>query len=523
MVLSGLIDHDRIRALPGAQLARFYSILTPADRNRLLWPDGEPREAWLSFDRNPWKHPWLTESNLRSFRQWSDKWTSRLLLNVEHEIDRPGRRYGFVCNMANNLYSRAKAMRKRPSSITVLPHPQDEYLLSQPEWEEYAGEGLSGVTSLDAARAAGISLPEVPQVRRFTLGPGQLAGFSPSMDPEEFIRHPGLQPLIPLIASLEEYDALLTVQSPYLAYLSGKPYVATQMGGDIWYEASRDDAIGRLQRTAFARAGAFMVSNPWSLAFARRYGLRNLVYVPFLVDDERYSPGAGHSRAGWEVETGGNFFVLITSRQDYRFKGSDLAVRAFARLAAVASGARLIVTGWGADQEKTQALYQSLGILDKVHVVAIAGKRRLVDYLRSADCVLDQLTLGYFGSTGLEAMACGKPVVMNLNQMQYDALLPEGCAPVCQASSEDQVAMHLIQLERDRDYAKMCGSALRQWFLDTHGNEKWGRVYDAILAACSQGVLPSFNESPLEAPCNTGENCYHAAELAAAPTFPHYF
>jgi len=427
--------------------------------------------------------------------------------------------------MANNLYGRSKAMSSRPVVISTIPHPSDRYLLSQPEWEEYDGEGRADIETLDQAQAVGLPLPQVPGVVRLealSSAPSTLKNCW-----SEGVRLAELEfwdlSLLPLVRSLREYDALLAVQSPYLAYLSGRPYVATQMGGDIWYECSRDDTLGRLQRRAFAQAGAFMMSNPWSPAFARRYGLHNLVYVPYMIDEDRYSPGPGDARTQWRLVTGGEFFVLLTSRQDFRFKGSDIAIRAFARFAAEVPQARLVVTGWGADQSRAMDLFRQFGIAERVHLVPVVGKKRLVDYLRSADCVLDQLSIGYFGASALEAMACGRPVIMNLNQAQYDALIPEGCAPICQAADEQQVLERLRHLHDYPDHARACGESLRRWFLRTHDNRKWARINDAILLGSARGCLPSFDDSPLRQPCDTYEEAYHSAELAAAPPFPNYF
>lgn len=511
--------------LPLPDQERLWSELDDELQSELVWPVGAPREAWHSFDRHPWQHPWVTAGNLRSFRAFSDGWIDALVQRVERSLDRPGRRYAFVCNLANNLYSRARAMAARPVHIDVFPHPHDRYIMSHPEWEEYEGEAIDGIEDLDAARAAGMLLPDVPRVRHVDPLPA-----APSRDSlpawVRLLDHERWQAwftYLPMLEALQAYDALLSMQAPYLAYLSGRPYVATQMGGEIWYECSRDDAYGRLQRQAFRCAGAFLVSNPWSLAFARRYGLTNLVYLPYQLDDQRYSPGPGSVRSAWQAATGGDFFVLMTSRQDYRFKGSDAAIRGFARFAASAPGARLVVTAWGADRDKAMKLFASLGIADRVHLVPIVGKKRLVDYLRSADCTIDQLTLGYFGASALETFACGRPVVMNLNRTQYDALIPEGSAPVCQAASEEDVSRELLRLYSDRAAAAAAGDALRQWFLLTHGNRRWARVYDAILAGTAAGRLPGFDGSPLHAGWDNAEVAYHSAELAAAPVFPNYF
>jgi hypothetical protein len=85
------------------------------------------------------------------------------------------------------------------------------------------------------------------------------------------------------------------------------------------------------------------------------------------------------------------------------------------------------------------------------------------------------------------------------------------------------VVAQLNKLADVPGYAARCGEELRQWFLKTHSNTKWARVYDAILAGSSLGLLPSFDGTPLNAPCDLEERRYHDNERAAAPPFPNYF
>ena len=523
-VAGSLVQRTSLARFRRAQQALWLR-LPPRFQQRVLWPEGLPRDDWHSFDRKPWQHPWLTPANLRSLRAFSDEWLAGMLRTVERDVDRPGRRYAFVGNIANNLYGRAKAMRDRPIEITTVLHPQDDFLMGQPAWEEYDGDGMEGIQTLDAAKAAGMPLPEVPRVDRHATVPwGDIR--PEHLDwPMRFMDLKRFGPYfcnLPTLQALQDFDSILSVQVPYLAYLCGKPYVATQMGGDIWYECSRDDLHGRLQRQAFRSARAFIVSNPWSMAFARRYAMNNMVYLPYLIDEERYSPGEPSVRSAWQAATGGEFFVLVSSRLDYFFKGSHIAIAGFARLAQQVPGARLVLTGWGADQDRAAELFRKLGILDKVLVVPVAGKKKLVSYLRSADCLLDQFTLGYYGASALEAMACGVPVVMNINRVQYDALLPEGAPPVLQASCDQEVAAHLLELQRSPDWRRRAGEQLRNWFLATHSNARWGRLYDAVIFGAARGVLPSFGPSPLNEPLGAEEAAYHDAELAAAPKFPSY-
>ena len=164
----------------------------------------------------------------------------------------------------------------------------------------------------------------------------------------DFRRWPGYFSNIPAFERLQVFDAVLGTQNAFIAYLSGRPYAATPTGGDIWLEASRDDALGRLQRHAFARAGCLLVSNPRTFAHARRYGMTNLIHLPLIVEMKKIIRRVRRKFASnGERRSGGDFFVLSTARADDYYKGSQIGLRGFAEFARKVPGARLGCCGLG--------------------------------------------------------------------------------------------------------------------------------------------------------------------------------
>ena len=502
---------------------KIWCVIPDSVKAWIVWPMSKPSNSWDSFDRQPWNHPWLSGKNIKNFRIYSDVFLDRILQSFEEAKGGP-KIYGFVGNMANNLYMRACVLSKRNLSISTFLHPLDQTIMGQPFWEEFDGDLPSGAALI--ADVSGVRFPKIKNVFCYEVINYQSVKTADLSWPMRFMdlkRYHDYFTYFKTFLALQKYDALLAVQAPYLAYLSGKPYAAAQMGGDIWYECSRDDQLGRLQRKSFSSASIFIVSNPWSLAFARRYNICNMIYMPFLLDEVKYSPGEPVFRDQWIAEVGGDFFVMMTSRIDYSFKGSQIAVNAFARFVEKVPTARLLISDWGADRAKLNLLLSELGILGKVLIIPVAGKKKLIGYLRSADCIIDQLILGYFGASALEAMACGLPVIMNLNTGQYDALMHEGCAPVCQAETEDDIFEHLNTLYNQTEIKAAVGRRLREWFLKTHSNEKWGKYYEAILWAVSEKKVPNFDKSPLKVQLDSNEIEYHRLELENAPKFPNYF
>jgi glycosyltransferase involved in cell wall biosynthesis len=426
--------------------------------------------------------------------------------------------------MANGMYMRAQGLRRAGMAIDVIGASGDNYAMSQPGWEEFDGEIDGGSLGTPEFQT---SLPAVEHFYTFlpTMRWAEMRfrDFPRFVRLSDCLRWPVYLGHLPVLNKLQQYDALFAAQVPYLAYLSRRPYLVSQVGGDIWYECARDDVLGRIQRLGFCHANAFLVSNPWSFAHARRYGMRHLIYVPFILDQDIYCPGEPTFREQWRARSGGGeFFVLSTARIDEFYKGSSIGLEGFAAFSREHPEARLVQMGWGADLGGMQRKLADLGIADRTIILRAAGKRRLIAYLRSADCLLDQFRLGYFGATALEAMACGLPVIMRLERGQYDALCETGAPPVLDAETPEEVRRQLERLISDREWHAAARDAHRAWFLQNHGSARWSMDYFTLLLLTARNHRLRFDHSPLHQPLSPEEREYHATELANAPAFPNY-
>ncbi len=179
-----------------------------------------------------------------------------------------------------------------------------------------------------------------------------------------------------LVRILREYDLLHTyTEYPIAGLLAFRPYIAHSTGSDLREQIFANDRFGVLLRQAYRRAGAILFSNPDQIRAIRRLGLLwKARFSPAPIDTERYSPkvrggdrGSPVGSRGEGTAFEGDPVIFHPSRQEWRIKGNDLLIRAFARLAREVPGARLVIVDWGLDRVRTKTL---VSFLDLGHHVA---------------------------------------------------------------------------------------------------------------------------------------------------------
>ncbi len=310
---------------------------------------------------------------------------------------------------------------------------------------------------------------------------------------------------------LARHEVIYIASAPFPAYASGKPYCIFSVGGDLQFDAGRTDDYGKAMRLAFASARFILVSNPHTLGHCRRLGFDNAVYLPYPMDTDRYSPGPGAARSEWVERYGGKVFVLTTSRIDAAVKGhSDDFFGAVAEVARARSEVRFLFLGWGAQADSLRARIGALGLANQLIVLPPVGKKRLIDYYRSSDVVLDTFVYGYYGATALEAAATAKPVIMKLRTEHYAPLYRGDVAPVLNASTAAEVREWLLKLADSETLRIESGRALREWIVRTHGEQKTAPLMLALLQlAADRRPAGNRADNPLRVPLSEEEREYH--------------
>jgi glycosyltransferase involved in cell wall biosynthesis len=253
-----------------------------------------------------------------------------------------------------------------------------------------------------------------------------------------------------------------------------KPYIAYEFGTmrEIPFEGS---LRGQLLAAAYQQANRVIITNPDVRPLAEKLGLRNYVFIPHPIDEEKFCPGPSKIRDKLEAQFGKDVIILFApARHDWALKGTDKMIRAVARLTREQRSLTmlLMLITWGQDVQRSKSLIAQEGIEKQVLWLPLLPKMQMVEYYRAADIVLDQFNIGTFGLTTPEAMACGKPVVVYFEPQIHQWCFSE-MPPIIEAQTEEEIYEEVKELFQDPSRRKCLGEQSRAWVIQHHG---WRRV-----------------------------------------------
>lgn len=395
--------------------------------------------------------------------------------------------------MANAMYCFTRVLRQQGYDAEYVEDEQDMFPMSQPIWEEmpltlearrFGPDFLDVQGWRKLADRCGWSEP--PWIVRPTAQPRKtdpvrlvrVVRWTRGDDVRTLYRY--LRALEPVVERLRSYDRLVVCGTRNVeAMLSRRPYVFWPHGGDVHIVPYREDtpfdrAFARLSRAAILRADVAGTHDPMIAAGMEKLGRRGVIpYLPFLVDVDRYSPGEPATPVAREVASraAGRRVLFLASRQDFYWKGTDRFARAFAATVSAGAPLYLVVTPWGADVEAARKIFADAGVLGSIHYLETAvSKPVLRDLYRVSDVVVDQFRAVSFGAVMLEAMACGAPVMINLDVDAFRARWPGyEPPPTLGAMSEDEIAKVLRSVADDSVALAELSRAARSWIEAHHG------------------------------------------------------
>jgi glycosyltransferase involved in cell wall biosynthesis len=282
------------------------------------------------------------------------------------------------------------------------------------------------------------------------------------------------------------HDVIFTyVLSPIYGMLYGrKPQISVEIG------TMRDIAFGtsvaaRLLWPGYRFSDHVVITNPDNRDLADAAGLESYSFCPHPLDDRMFTPGEEPElRRDLLARHRVRALLFAPARQNWRIKGNDKLIRAFARLRQSGIDAALLTPAWGQEVARSQALARDLGVSDSVAWLPPMPEPLLARHYRAVDLVCDQFQLGVFGLITPKAMACGAPVLTSYEPRHHAWCFAED-PPLARCSSEDDIVAAATALLSNEHRRRTLGAAARGWIVAHHSPRVVVRALTDAMAIAS--------------------------------------
>jgi phosphatidylinositol alpha-1,6-mannosyltransferase len=249
------------------------------------------------------------------------------------------------------------------------------------------------------------------------------------------------------------------------------------------------NAAGRRMRRGLRAADAVVaVSRFTREALAAVMGDDQRAKVTLIgngVNSSRFVPGP--RRPDLMARFGlGNGLIFVCVCRLLEKKGIDIALRAFAPIAAASPGTRFLVVGDGPYRPALDRIVEELGLHDSVVFTGRVPEDDLADCYRLGDVfvmpnrVLANGDTEGFGLVFLEANGCGLPVIAGRDGGSTDAVTDGVNGLVVDGHSEQSVAAAMRRLHDD----PALRARLREGGLEAAARSDWSEKTRAFLALC---------------------------------------
>jgi hypothetical protein len=172
---------------------------------------------------------------------------------------------------------------------------------------------------------------------------------------------------------------------------------------------------------------------------------------------------------------------LVGKRNDILIKGFALYVKA-----AKFKNPLLVLAEYGSDVENSKSLISELGIDQYVLWLPRIPRKKLMLLLKYVDIGADQFGNGFWGGTALEIFSIGLPLInyVRISEEEYREITGHEMPFILRAQTPEEIAGHLLNIEKDRENYRQAGKKNRDWFNNYCGIElarEYKRIIEGLL------------------------------------------
>ncbi len=259
-----------------------------------------------------------------------------------------------------------------------------------------------------------------------------------------------------------------------------KPLVSMSWGSDLLKDADRSAWMRWKTRFTLKRTSVLIGDCQAVRQKAQSFGFRpeRVVLFPWGVDLQRFSPGRTdefRNRLGWQDQ-----FVLLSLRSWEPIYGVDLLVRAFARAAQQVPQLRLLLLGGGSQSTVIHQILTRNDLLDRVYLGGQVSQNELPKFYQAADLYVSASHGDGSSVSLLEALACGKPVLVSDIPGNCEWITPGQEGWLFLDGSEDSLVEAMINVSGQPE--KLAGAGLAARVL-AEKRANWTENFKELLKA----------------------------------------
>jgi len=283
--------------------------------------------------------------------------------------------------------------------------------------------------------------------------------------------------------------------------LAGKPFIAFEHGTlrDIPFEATPQ---GRSCALSYRCANYVLITNADNREAALRLGVRKYGFIPHMVN-ESFLPDSKEKQELYRKlhqDLASPFIVFHPPRHHWSApqrlegdKGNDIFLTGFAKFIKDREPkAKVLLVKWGTTVGQSISLIEQLGITPNVRWILAQPHREMIRFICGCDLVADQFVLGAFGNIMPQALFCGRPAMLFLNEAMHTWCF-DTMPPIINAKSPEDVYAGLCKVHENKPFVNELITRGHDWYMKYHSNERVGEILQSAYASV-------LSESPLSLP-----------------------
>ncbi len=248
-------------------------------------------------------------------------------------------------------------------------------------------------------------------------------------------------------------------------------------------------------RLIFRKADYIQTISNYLADFARRHGARcPIEVVPNGVDTTKYEKvlsldsSSSSRRGGRKYEKNKQEAIIITTSRLVYKNGVDILIQAVAELKKIqppTSDFQLLIVGGGPEEQKLKQLVKDLRVEDRIEFLGQVPADKIPAYLSQADIFVRPSRSEGLGSSFLEAMVAGLPVIGTAVGGISDFLRDGTTGLFAMADDSKDLADKISSLMENDGLRKKLGENGRKLVLENYSwdsvAQRMGKVFKSLV------------------------------------------